>query len=321
MRIGMTTTVPVEVIYAAGHTPVDLNNIFVEHPDPVSLVRSAEFEGFPRNSCSWLKGMYTLALRNGCDALLTVTEGDCSNTKAMAEALTQAGLPIIPFAYPHDRKYDSLEREINKLIDVLGTNRHDVDEAKKRLDKIRRKIRLLDERAEEYPSYINHYYQVCSSDFCSDPDRYEERVDEVLANPGREAETNLRIGYIGVPPIFKEFYSYMDSLGVLVCFNEVQRQFSMPFDTEDITEQYLRFTYPYDVFGRIEDIKEQSAARHLDGIIHYTQSFCYRQIQDMVLRANIDLPILTVEGDIPAEVDNRTKIRLESFVEMLEFRG
>ena len=41
----------------------------------------------------------------------------------------------------------------------------------------------------------------------------------------------------------------------------------------------------------------------------------------MVLRANIDLPILTVEGDIPAEVDNRTKIRLESFVEMLEFRG
>ena len=28
-RIGITTTVPSEVIFAAGHTPVDLNNIFI----------------------------------------------------------------------------------------------------------------------------------------------------------------------------------------------------------------------------------------------------------------------------------------------------
>ena len=28
-KIGLTTTVPVEVIFAAGDTPVDLNNIFI----------------------------------------------------------------------------------------------------------------------------------------------------------------------------------------------------------------------------------------------------------------------------------------------------
>ena len=32
-RIGITTTVPVEIIIAAGHTPVDLNNLFITDPE------------------------------------------------------------------------------------------------------------------------------------------------------------------------------------------------------------------------------------------------------------------------------------------------
>ena len=29
MKIGFTTSFPVEVVFAAGHTPIDMNNIFV----------------------------------------------------------------------------------------------------------------------------------------------------------------------------------------------------------------------------------------------------------------------------------------------------
>jgi hypothetical protein len=32
-KVGLTTTIPVEVLLAAGVTPVDLNNLFISAPD------------------------------------------------------------------------------------------------------------------------------------------------------------------------------------------------------------------------------------------------------------------------------------------------
>ncbi|MDI6815539.1 MAG: hypothetical protein QMC90_05650 [Dehalococcoidales bacterium] len=31
-KIGITTTVPIEILIAAGYKPVDLNNVFITHP-------------------------------------------------------------------------------------------------------------------------------------------------------------------------------------------------------------------------------------------------------------------------------------------------
>ncbi|HQK92468.1 MAG TPA: 2-hydroxyacyl-CoA dehydratase, partial [Armatimonadota bacterium] len=41
-RIGITSTVPSEVLYAAGRIPVDLNNVFVGSEDPLAWVEWAE---------------------------------------------------------------------------------------------------------------------------------------------------------------------------------------------------------------------------------------------------------------------------------------
>lgn len=100
-------------------------------------------------------------------------------------------------------------------------------------------------------------------------------------------------------------------------FNEVQRQFAMPYEVDDLVEQYRLYTYPYGVFYRLEDIQKEVEKRQLDGIIHYVQSFCFRQIEDMIYRDKLDLPILTIEGDAPGKVDARTRLRIESFLEML----
>ncbi len=48
------------------------------------------------------------------------------------------------------------------------------------------------------------------------------------------------------------------------------------------------------------------------------QSFCFRQVEDLILRYEMDLPILTLEGDKPAPLDARTKVRIESFIEMVK---
>jgi benzoyl-CoA reductase/2-hydroxyglutaryl-CoA dehydratase subunit BcrC/BadD/HgdB len=114
-----------------------------------------------------------------------------------------------------------------------------------------------------------------------------------------------------------ELYQYLEERGARVVFNETQRQFTMPFETGDLVEQYRLYTYPYGIFYRLEDICREAARRNLDGIIHYAQSFCYRQIEDLIVRRKLELPVLTLEGDLPNRLDARTRMRLDVFLDML----
>ena len=321
-KIGITTTIPSEVVYAAGCVPVDINNIFITSDNPAQLVTEAEYQGYPRNACGWIKGIYSTVMHGGFDAVIAVVEGDCSQTHAMMETLEMHGVEIIPFSFPYGRDRDVLRLQIDKLINRLGTTWDDTLAWKRKLDAVRRSVWKLDELTWQrgcIGSFENHYYQVCCSDFNGDPDAFAAEVEDRLSKAAAIDAPNegIRLGYIGIPPIFTDFYDYLESLNVRVVFNEVQRQFSMPFDTDDLLEQYARYTYPYDVFARIEDIQQEIERRHLDGLIHYTQSFCFRQIQDLIIRKRIDIPILTLEGDSPSRLDARTKVRIESFVEML----
>jgi len=86
-NIGITTTVPIEILIAAGYKPVDLNNVFITDRRPERLVNIAEKAGFPLNCCSWIKGIYGVCMDYGIDTILCVTTGDCSNTIMLMEVL------------------------------------------------------------------------------------------------------------------------------------------------------------------------------------------------------------------------------------------
>ncbi len=77
-------------------------------------------------------------------------------------------------------------------------------------------------------------------------------------------------------------------------------------------ETYLQYTYPYDVFDRIRDVRAEGASRGVVGLVHYVQSFCHRQIEDRLWRERADLPILTLEADRPGRVDERTRTRIDA---------
>jgi len=322
-KVGLTTTVPMEVIYAAGDIPVDLNNIFITHESPQGLVEEAEIAGYPRNLCGWIKGLYSTVLKAGDIAkVVAVTQGDCSNTHALMETLEVQGIQTIPFAFPFDRDPDMLKLQIEKLMAVFGVNWDQVYAAKARLDRVRRKVWRLDEATwqdNKVSGFDNHLFLVSCSDFNGDPEIFEAEVDRFLAGlPGaREYHDDVRLGYIGVPPIFTDLYDYLESQGARVVFNEVQRQFAMPFETEDLVEQYRNYTYPYNVFIRLEDIRQEIEKRNIEGIIHYTQSFCFRQIEDLIIRQRLEVPVLTLEGDKPSKLDARSKMRIDAFIEML----
>lgn len=322
-RIGITTTIPVEVIYAAGMVPVDLNNVFISDESPGALVEEAELAGYPRNICAWIKGIYSTVLKHqDIKTIIAVTQGDCSNTHALMETLQLAGVEVIPFAFPYDRDADILRLQIEKLMTVFGVSWESVKAAKKRLDDVRQRIWELDRltwQENKVEGWSNHFYQVSCSDFNGNPEEFGRTLDEFLAGISSYpcCRTELRLGYVGVPPIMNDLYDYLEERKARVVFNEVQRQFTMPFNTSDLVEQYRLYTYPYGIFYRLEDIQREVARRKLNGIIHYAQSFCFRQIEDIIIRKKLQLPVLTLEGDNPGRLDARTRLRLDVFLEML----
>ena len=325
MVVGITTTVPVEVLFAAGHTAVDLNNIFINAPSPIQYVNSAHDYGFPRSLCSWIKGQYSIITGGGFDAMVAVTTGDCSNTQAMIELFANSGIKIYRFAYPAENSseyaYDKLFAQIEQFAAFFSVPMKKVAEQFTRLRPVREKLHLLDElTVKGYVSGVeNHIWLVSSSDFNSDPQKYEFELDNFLTKAEKRTPFNakIRLGYIGVPPIITDLYQHVRKCNAEFVFNEVQRQFSLPSADADISHAYINYTYPYDIHGRIGDIRFHTELRRLHGIVHYVQSFCHRQIYDILFKKELTVPVLTIEGDTPGALDERSKIRIESFIEML----
>jgi benzoyl-CoA reductase/2-hydroxyglutaryl-CoA dehydratase subunit BcrC/BadD/HgdB len=321
--IGLTSTIPVEIVLAAGFIPVDLNNIFITSPRSIAWVEEAEERGFPRTLCSWIKGIFTaLHYRPEIKTVIAVTQGDCSNTQALTEILLSQGIEVLHFDYPYNRDPEGLKKSMENLMGHFGVSWPKVTATQRRLASIRKKLASLDLetwKGNLVHGWENHLFLVNSSDFQGSPDRFEEDIASFLASlPSRKRLTErVRLGYIGIPPIQSGLYEFIEHLGGRVVFNEIQRQFSLPEFGGSLISQYLSYTYPYDIFTRIKDIEGAVKQRSLDGLIHYTQSFCFRQVQDLLIRKHLSIPILTLEGDKPRPIDNRSKFRIEAFIDVL----
>lgn len=326
-RIGITTTVPVEVILAAGAVPIDLNNLFISDTDPASLITIAEKAGFPLNTCAWIKGIYGATLKHGIESVICVTGGDCSNTLMLMEVLRHKGVQTIPFAYPPIPDSNEMTAAIDRLAMDLGVTRQAVEQVRRDLLPTRKLTAELDRLtwAENRVSgKENHFWLVSASDFNSDVGVFTEQLGAVIQKAAIRdpyPADEIRLGLVGVPPVYaSQLYPFLERFGGRVVFNEVQRQFAMPYDVADLAEQYTRYTYPYATEQRIGDIKTAINQRNLDGIIHYVQSFCHRAIGDILIRFELGVPILTIEGNMDFGLSQHLKTRLEAFLDMLSLR-
>jgi len=327
--IGITTTVPIEVLLAAGYRPVDLNNVFITDPDPERLVGIAERAGFPINCCTWIKGIYGVVMEQGIDTVLCVTTGDCSNTIMLMEVFRLKGVNVIPFAYPDHPDVGHMQRVLESLCSTVGTTLEEAEKVRQAFERARGLAQELDEltwRDDLISGWDNHFWLVSSSDFMVDIDEYERQLSQLLMEchegEERKKENRLRMAYIGVPPVFaRELYNFVESQGARVVFNEIQRQFAMPNRANSLAEQYSSYTYPYSIFDRLDDILPQLQLRQVDGVIHYVQAFCYRGIGDIIFRRKIDLPILTLEGNNDYILTHHLKTRIEAFLDMIRRRN
>lgn len=323
-KIGLTTTVPIEVLLAAEYTPVDLNNLFITSEDYSRYIDIAERDGFPKSLCAWIKGIYGVCVENDIKEIVGVMEGDCSNTKALIEVLELRGVKVYPFSFPHNHKKEDVQKEIDKFMQIFNVSIEEVEKVRNRLNKMRKLAKEIDELtyiSNKANGFENHLYQVSLSDLNGNIDVFEEELKKVISKikdrtPNKK---KLRLGYIGVPPMTGDIYEFVENFNAQFVYNEVQREFAFPRADKalNVYEQYYDYTYPYDTNFRIKELKKQISDRKLDGIIHYTQAFCYRVVEDIVLKQQLDIPILNIEGDKLNTLDARTKLRIEAFLDML----
>ena len=323
-KIGITSTIPLEILLAAGYQPVDLNNIFISDPQPERLIRIAERHGFPLNTCSWIKGIFGVVKEHRIDTVLGMTSGDCSNTLMLLEVLALEGIRTIPFAYPSTPKITEMTKELTALATHFGTDVKEAEKIRANLLPCRHLLAEMDRlswQENKASGLENHYWLVSSSDFNGDSERfYTELRETTQAIENRHPFPNdmLRLAFCGVPAVYgKELYPFLEEHGARVVFNEVQRQFAMTDPVKNLAEQYTRYTYPYSTAARLTDIKAECDKRQVDGIIHYVQAFCHRAIGDIVFRRTLKYPILTLEGNTEFSLTQHTKTRLEAFLDML----
>ena len=324
-KIGITTTVPVEILLAAGFQPVDLNNIFVADAQPERLLNIAERAGFPLNCCSWIKGIYGACMEHKIDTVLCVTTGDCSNTVMLMEVLKFKGIKTIPFAYPDRPDVQKMQGALEALAKMLNTTLAAAEKVREELKSSRRLALKLDELTWKQglaSGLENHLWLVAASDFNQDPDKYrqelKELVEKCLKRPPYPADW-LRIAYIGVPSVYgRELYKYLENKEARVVLNEIQRQFAMPLPGASLAEQYTGYTYPYSIYDRLKDITAEIKKRRADGVIHYVQAFCHRGIGDIIFRESLKLPVLTLEGNDEFLLSHHLKTRVEAFLDMLQ---
>jgi len=326
-KIGITSTVPCEVVYGAGYVPVDLNNLFISSDDPFRLAESAESNGIPRNYCAWIKGIYSIVHKmDGLSAVIGMTQGDCANNYALIENFIYEGVPVITFSYPLNRDVEDLNREIRRFCSRLDTDIEKAEDMRLQFKTIRAKLTELDRltwQEDKATGYENHQWLVASSDLNGEPEKFETMLSDMLDRIGSRTASRpeIRLAYMGVPPIFSDIYDFLEEQGARVVYNEVQHQFSMPYETDGLVAQYLEYTYPYGILTRLKRIREEVGKRRVDGIVHYVQSFCFHQLEDPVVRGALDLPVLRIEGDKPGRLDSRTKVRMEAFLETLRDKG
>ena len=334
-KAAFTTTIPVEVILASGYIPLDLNNIFVTADSPSLLVEKAEFSGFAGSSCAWIKGLYSVLvspeLNKDFGVFIAVTEGDCSNAKVLEQIVAmETGIRTFIFNFPYQRDIAKMRSEIERFADFLGTDYKSCVKVWENLKNLRKKLKIIDETSYLYPGSVtgeeNHLFLVSSSDFCGDPVEYERKVDDFIEELSHRKHfadnSRKKIAYLGVPPIVP-IHSFLESRHATVIFNEFQREFAMLDEYSSIEEQYINYTYPYSAAFRFEKAIAEIEKRKPDGIIHYVQSFCHRQLEDIILRQllkkhGLNIPLLTLEFDKPADkIDARVATRIEAFLETI----
>gem|GEM_PF-2151617 len=316
---GITALVPPELIYAAGWRPLDINNWI-----PGSDAR-------PRSKlCAWTAS-WREAILGGelkLDALVVVAGGDCHNALADGQVAARNVGRTHYFFYPFDGDAGYMEGQLRALEGFLGEGLRGErahDRAMRALEEVaaakRLGLRLEALRSAGRADPGSTFDALISfSDLEGDPARFGGKVERLIdASRDFRGTEGPGVALIGVPPIYRDFHRACAEAGLRVVFDELPYEFLRlgGHDLRSLARSYSTYTFARPVEFRLGLLKRELSRRKVRGIIHYAQFTCHHLLEDGLLREELDLPMLTVQGDLPGRTPAQVRLRLEAFGELL----
>ncbi len=311
--VGITAMVPPELVFGCGHVPVDLNNAV-----PTS-------RAVPRGKvCAWTATWRDALLRGEVrvDRLAVVAGGDCHNALVDGQRAAMSGIPTHYFFYPFDGDVAYMEGQLRAFEAFLGGVRErSAVEAVARIKALALELDAARARG-EVPGAVAFDLMISLCDMRGDLTGFERVLADALARR-RDPPAGPRVALVGVPPIYPDFHEVAESFGLHVAFDELPWEFARcgGRGVEDMARSYATYTFGRDLDHRLDVLEGELGRRKVDGIIHYTQYACHHILEDEVLRERLDLPMLTLQGDLPRKCPEQERLRLEAFAELLQGGG
>ncbi len=306
-KIGITALVPPEVIFACGGEPFDVNNVIPES------------KKYPKNKlCAWTAIWKEMLVNREIliDSLVVVAGGDCHNALVDGQKAAKSGIPTHFFFYPFDGDIEYMESQLYKLSDFLGNIKS--PETIKEIKKVKELGRKIDaKRCRGRIASADAFRVLISfSDLQGDIEQFKKTISSIKEN---RIEGEHRVALIGVPPIYYDFHEAAQSLGMHIVFDELPFEFLRHggSDIRTLARDYCDYTFSRQLDFRISFLQKELEKRNVEGVIHYTQYACHHNLEDEVMREELDYPVLTIQGDLPGATSQQVKLRLEAFKEML----
>ncbi|MCZ7392261.1 MAG: 2-hydroxyacyl-CoA dehydratase family protein [Candidatus Methanoperedens sp.] len=306
-KIGITALVPPELIFACAGEPLDVNNGI-----PAS-------KNYPKNKlCAWTAIWREMLVKREIkiDSLIVVAGGDCHNALVDGQKAAMSGIPTHFFFYPFDGDEQYLESQLYKLSSFLGNIEY--PEKFREINRLKKIGHRVDKKRLNGKISASEAFRilVSFSDLMGDTDKFRKAMEVKEEN----IVLRNRVALIGVPPIYHDFHEAAQSLDLAIVFDELPYEFVRHTgnDIAEVAQDYCDYTFARPLDFRIEFLQKELEKRKVDGVIHYTQFACHHVLEDEILRAKLDYPMLTIQGDLPGKTPEQIKLRLEAFREVLE---
>ncbi len=308
VKVGITALVPPEIIYAHGHSCIDVNNLV-----PTSNLKPKV------KLCAWTAIWREMIIKKEVelDSLVVVASGDCYNSVVEGEKVASSGYPVSYFFYPFDGNKKEMEKEVEKLSAFLGKEKN--DGIYEKIYELKKKAMILDEERWKGEIWGRDLFPllVSFSDLGGNIDTMQRKIEEFDYKNGVEG---IPIALLGVPPIYADFHEVAERIGFHIVFDELPYEFIRlrGKNEGEVAHNYVSYSFARNITHRIHLLKKELRKRRIEGIIHYTQFPCHHILEDEILRRELPYPMLTIQGDLPQKTPEQIKLRLEAFYEMLE---
>ena len=308
VKIGITALVPPEILYAHGHSSLDVNNFVPSSPLKTKV-----------KLCAWTAIWREMIIRKEIelDRLIVVASGDCYNSVVDGQKVASFGYPVTYFFYPFDGDPKEMERELEKLSLFLGEEKN--ESIYDKIYELKKKSMELDEKRWKGEIWGRDLFPllVSFSDLGGDIPALQRKMEEFEYRDGIEG---ISIALLGVPPIYCDFHEVAERIGFHIVFDELPYEFIRlrGKNEKGVAHSYASYSFARDLDFRTHLLKKELKKRGVEGIVHYTQFPCHHILEDEILRKELPYPMLTIQGDLPQKTPEQIKLRLEAFYEMLE---